>query len=60
MEHEQQTQLAEWPWKDVPDRQRWIAAWGVLWRIWVFSLGVYGAILAVMLMVVLAVALFSN
>jgi hypothetical protein len=60
MDNQQQTAWPVWQWKDVPDRQRWIAAWGVLWRIWVLSLGVYAAILVVVLLVAFTAAILSN
>jgi hypothetical protein len=60
MDNEQQAVSIDWQWKDVPDKQRWVVAWGVLWRIWVFSAGVYGAILLVVLLVALVVAATSS
>ena len=60
MDQRQQAAAIEWQWKDVPDRQRWIVAWGVFWRIWVLSLGVYLALLVVVLLLVFLVAILSN
>ncbi len=60
MDQQSQAASIEWQWKDVPDRQRWIVAWGVFWRIWVLSLGVYLALLVVILLVVFLAAILSN
>ena len=60
MDNLQQASSIEWQWKDVPDKQRWVVAWGVFWRIWVLSLGVYMAILVVVLIIALVFALLSS
>ena len=44
----------------VPDKLRWVVALGVLWRIWVLSIGVYVAILVVVLLVALVIAVTSS
>jgi len=60
MDNQQRAVPIDWQWKDVPDKQRWVVAWGVLWRIWVLSAGVYGAIVLIVLLVVLIAAVMSN
>lgn len=60
MDNPQHVSSIEWQWKDVPDKQRWVVAWGVFWRIWVLSLGVYMAIFVVVLFIALVIALLSN
>ena len=52
MERELDNVGYEWKWKDIPDKQRWIVAWGVLWRIWIFSIGMYAVLLVVFLLFV--------
>jgi hypothetical protein len=60
MDNLHQASPTEWQWKDVPDKQRWVVAWGVLWRIWVLSLGAYMAVLVVVLIIALAIAVLSS
>ena len=60
MDYQQQPSSVEWQWRDVPDKQRWIVAWGVFWRIWVLSLGVYMAIFVIFLLLVFLAAILSN
>jgi hypothetical protein len=60
MDNQQQMASIDWQWKDVPEKQRWVVAWGVLWRIWVLSIGVYVAILVVVLLVALVIAVTSS
>ncbi len=60
MEHELSNVGDEWRWKDVPDRQRWTVAWGVLWRIWVISAGVYATLLVVALVFIAIAAAVAD
>ena len=60
MDQQAQAASVDWQWKDVPDKQRWIVAWGVFWRIWVLSLGVYMAIFVIFLLFVFLAVILSN
>ena len=60
MDHELSNVDYEWQWKDVPDRQRWTVAWGVLWRIWVISAGLYAALLVLALVFIAIAAVVAD
>lgn len=35
----------DFKWSDVPDKQRWVVAWGVIWRWFVIYLGILAGLL---------------